>query len=271
MLVEGLELLSEHVGILRATVADMLERDDLRGAAILDAVAVDEAGKVLALLDFARAGTKRQSRLKRTVQHFYDHVARGIYAEVATMRPADYREIKEIVEDLRPALYRDGPNGFDWVFRNQIEAQREERIYVDFVRDDGGRRWVTPQSRDSVPLWDPSRVTDLVAAMRHAGLFTEEGLAASAAAWQDIALVDTLHWQDVRKRNIEILDVVAEAGRQHAQLTVDELALVVEQWSFPLFDLDLRKRKVEQDELDDQLRRGEAQFYYEICGPPPEW
>lgn len=41
------------------------------------------------------------------MQDFYDHVARGIYAEVAMMRPADYTEIKEIVEYLRPGLYRD--------------------------------------------------------------------------------------------------------------------------------------------------------------------
>jgi hypothetical protein len=89
---------------------------------------------------------------------------------------------------------------------------------------------------------------------------------ATAAAWHDAAIADTLNWPDVRKRNIEVLEAVGEAGLQHAQLTGRDLGIAVEQWSFPLFDLDLRKRKVEQDELDGQFRRGEDQFYRDIYG-----
>jgi hypothetical protein len=216
------------------------------------------------LLDFARAGTKNQLRLTRTVRHFYDHVARGIYAEVAMMRPADYPEIKEIVEYLRPALYRDGPEGFEWVFRNRIEAQREEKIYVDFVHDDGGNRWVSPESGDSFPLWNPSPATDVAVALHRSGLFTTEGIHAIAAAWHDVTIGDNLHWQDVRRKNIEALDAVGEAGLQSEKLTQHYLSKAVEQWSFPLFDLDLRKRKVEQAELDEQFKQGEEQFYRSI-------
>lgn len=268
ILVEGLELLSEHVATLRATVSDLLIRGDPRGAAILDTVAVEESAKVLVLLDFARAGTKNQRRLRRTVQHFYDHVARGIYAEVAMTRPADYREVKEIVETYRPSLYRDGPNGFEWVFRNPIEDRREGGIYVDLVRDsDSGLRWATPQSADDDPLWSASYVTELVVAMRRSGLFTAVGLAASAEAWHEVELVDNLHWQGVRTRNVEILTVLVDNELQHPDITAAELAQVVEQWSFPLFELDLRKREVSQKELDKEFRQGEAQFYYDMDGP----
>jgi hypothetical protein len=41
ILVEGLELLSEHVATLRTTVADLLEHGDPRAAAIVDAVAIE--------------------------------------------------------------------------------------------------------------------------------------------------------------------------------------------------------------------------------------
>ena len=266
VLIEGLNVLVEHVETLRGTVAHLLERSDPRGAAILDVVAVEEAGKVLVLLDFVRAGTKRQARLKRTLQHFYDHVARGIYAEVATMRPAGYREVREIVEYLRPAFYRDGPNGYEWVFRNRIEAQREEKIYVDFVHDDDGTRWVTPEEGDRFPLWNPSRVMDLVTALHRSGLFTAVGLKATEAAWRDVAMVDTFPWQEVRRRNIEVLQGVGEAGLQHPQFSERDLARAVEQWSFPLFDLDLSKRKVGQVELDEQLMRGRDQFYRDTYG-----
>jgi hypothetical protein len=63
---------------------------------------------------------------------------------------------------------------------------------------------------------------------------------------------------------------VGGAGHQQAEPTADELGVAAENWSLPLFDLDLRKRAVEQDELDEQRRRGEAQFYYDIYGPP-DW
>jgi len=268
VLVEGANLLVEHVATLRRTTAHLLERNDPRGAAILDAVAIEEAAKILILLDFARAGTKVQARLKQTVRHFYDHVARGIYAEVALMAPANYAEIREMVEYLRPALYRDGPEGFEWVFRNRIEARREEITYVDFIRDDESTRWVTPGTRDASPIWQPSHVTDVVVAMQHAGLYSHQGFDAIAAAWHDVVIEDDLHWQDVRGKNVEILDAVGRAGLQQAQLTERELSLAVERWSFPMFDLDLRKRRVEDAELDEQLKRGEAQFYSSIYGDP---
>ncbi len=266
MLIEGLNVLVERVKTLRGTVAHLLERSDPRGAAILDVVAVEEAAKVLVLLDFVRAGTKQQARLKRTVQHFHDHVARGISAEVATMRPADYKEVKGIVEYLRPAFYRDGPNGYECVFRNRIEAQREEKIYVDFVHDDEGTHWVTPEERDSFPLWNPSRITDLVVALHRSWLFTAVGLEATETVWHDASLVDTFPWHEVRRCNIEVLEVIGAAGLRDPQLAERDLATVVDQWSFPLFDLDLSKRKVAQVELDEQLKDGRDQFYRDLYG-----
>jgi hypothetical protein len=138
------------------------------------------------------------------------------------------------------------------------------KIYVDFVHDDDGARWVTPGGRDSFPLWTPSPVTDLVVALRRSGLFTALGLEATKSGWHDAAIVDSLFWQEVRRRNIEVLERLGAAGLQDPQLADQDLVTVVERWSFPLFDLDLSKREVKQVELDEQLKRGRDQFFRDI-------
>jgi AbiV family abortive infection protein len=268
VIAEGLGLLVEHVETLRGTVDRLLKDGDPRGAAILDEVAVEEAAKVLVLLDLVRAGSKQQARAAQTVKHFYDHVARGIYAEVAMMRPADYAEVRRMVEGMRPSHYLDGPNGFDWIFRNPIETRREETFYVDYVKDDEGTRWVSPESNDRFPRWGPSPVINLVSAMRQSGLLSEQGLRLTQQEWQDVAVDDKLRWVDVRDRTVRIIDALGAAGLQEKDLTEAGLARVVEQWSFPLFDLDLRKRPVEQADLDDERKRAEDAFLRDIYG---EW
>ena len=92
----------------------------------------------------------------RTLGYFYDHIAKGIYAEVCNWRPMDFAEVRSNVDDERLERYLDGPNGVDWIFPNSITQQRENRLYVGYVCDDteesaqGEGYWASPLNDASI-------------------------------------------------------------------------------------------------------------------------
>ena len=83
VLAEGLALLGEHVEVLRAETQSLIDAEHVRSAAIIDAVAAEEAAKILMILDLARLGLRDQLAWKRLIASFSQHVPRGIYVEVA--------------------------------------------------------------------------------------------------------------------------------------------------------------------------------------------
>lgn len=257
VLAQGLALLEEHVETLRLSTKRLVKREQHRAAAILDAVAVEEAAKCLILLDLARVGWADQQIARRQVGYFSNHVARGIYAEVASGTPASFGEVRQLVDFLRASRYLDGPNDVDWIFRNPIEAKREETFYVDYIKEEEGCRWVTPESGDNMPLWGPSPVTRLVRALSRAGLFTEPGLELISSAWSDAAVDDQTHWQYISSLNRTVLQAASAAQLFRSEITKRDIGLIVEHWSFPLSSLDLRKRIVTDDELQIARKRGE--------------
>jgi len=53
------------------------------------------------------------------------------------------------MERERRRFYLDGPNGIDWIFPRAISTDREQAMYVDYVKDftdvSGGERlWISP-------------------------------------------------------------------------------------------------------------------------------
>jgi AbiV family abortive infection protein len=195
LLAEGLALLAEHVHKLESSV-ELLERDkQVRGAVPLRALAEEEAAKFLILLDAVRCPRKPQMRV-RQLDRFHNHLAKGLYVEVYDSSPADYGEVRRYVDMLRKSHYLDGPNDVDWVFRNSVVAKREERLYVDYMEDDGGSRWHSPSSWDDIGLRYRSTVIRLVAAMATAGFASVAGLGCVAPLWRDLELKDSLHRRD---------------------------------------------------------------------------
>jgi hypothetical protein len=104
---------------------------------------------------------------------------------MADMHPATYRELIGLVEQLRSSHYLDGPNDVDWIFRNEIEAYREDRLYVDFVETDEGDEWLSPAHWD-----DEFNITSgavrLMAALHLSGFSTTLALSVVADAWEGL-------------------------------------------------------------------------------------
>ena len=184
-LAEGMALLVEHVAALERAAERLRGQETPRAVEAIGVISDEEAAKLLILLDVARcayqdAGVKRD-QLKRTSSH----IAKGIYARAADIRPADFAELLRFVEGLRRSHYLDGPNDVDWIFRNEIVAEREERLYVDYVETDEGDMWISPERYDDLGARYPSAAVELVGAFSRAGFCDPRALGVVAEVWRD--------------------------------------------------------------------------------------
>lgn len=264
MISPGLAALVEHVQTLRADVVLLLEHERHRSARILDNLVDEEAAKVLILLDLVRHGVADDAVVTQQVRHFYDHVARGIYAAVSVGAPASFREQRERAEALRVSLYLDGPHDVDWIFRNEIESGREDAMYVDYVVTDEGTAWWSPASSE-FPMWGPSIVSDLVLSLHRLGATSAAGLRAVEDVWRGRApLADDAHWSVMREINFAVLQRLRGAGLAGEEQPQDA-AKIVDGWLYPMGSLDLRKVKISRADLlaeqEVALEAMERDFY----------
>ncbi|MFD4620344.1 AbiV family abortive infection protein [Streptomyces sp. NPDC058475] len=250
LIAEGLELLAEHVSTLRDDLIHLQEAGRSRGAAVIDGLASEEAAKMLILLDVVRMGWSDTVAVRGQLRNFYNHLARGIYARLIAGRPADLAEVRRYAESLRRELYLDGPNDVDWIFRNSVEADREESLYVDYVTSEGDSAWITPARLSDLKLssW-PSMVVDLALALHRLGCTSEKGLEIIAKEWDGFSLDDDTHWVNVEAINKRILNKLHAAGLFSDDLTQANMRLALEQWIFPLGGVDLSPIKVTKTEL----------------------
>ena len=253
---EGLELIAEHVAHLQRSVETLARAKEPRGIATVRAVADEEAAKYLILVDAIRCPHTAQKARYRQLTYCGYHVPKGIYAEMAEMSPADLEEVRRLIAGMRASHYLDGPLEVDWIFRNEILDRRERTLYVDYVADDEGARWVAPDLHDDgLYLYgDPSAAVRLVAALTRAGVATQDGLRVVAGIWRDFVPEIDTHWQEVAQRNMLTIDTLGDQGLCSDGLTDRDVQDIYDDWGFPLHHEDLRIEKVNVDELLERQR-----------------
>jgi len=142
----------------------------------------EDAAKFHILLDVARCPREPHERFSRHLTHFSEHLARGLYTEYYGWTTMCLAEARQHIDRERQTHYLDGPNDVDWIFRNEIEARREEAMYVDCIaiRDHfhDEHIWHCPDRRRLgmlMPVVNPNvlRVAD---ALHHAGFTAPEAL-----------------------------------------------------------------------------------------------
>ncbi|MFJ1594107.1 hypothetical protein ACIOD0_28245 [Kitasatospora albolonga] len=250
LIAQGLELLAEHVGTLRDDLIHLQEAGRSRGAAVIDGLASEEAAKMLILWDVVRMGWSDADAVRGQLRNFYNHLARGIYARLIAGRPADLAEVRRYAESLRRSLYLDGPNDVDWIFRNSVEADREESLYVDYVTSEGDSVWITPARLSDLGLSPrTSMVIDLALALHRFGCTSKKGLEIITKEWDGVSLDDDTHWVKVEAINKSILNKLYAAGLCSDDLTQADVRLAVGHWIFPLGGVDLSPIKVTKTEL----------------------
>lgn len=126
---ERIPFISEGLALLAQNVAELLQEAKFcwpeapRASAIAGSVAAEEAAKALMLVDYLRPPKGvDDARLSGHLGSVVDHVARGVYVESYEGRPIDFAEMRRFLDLVRQPYYLDGPTGYDWIFRNSIEA-----------------------------------------------------------------------------------------------------------------------------------------------------
>jgi hypothetical protein len=155
------------------------------------------------------------------------------------------------VDLQRQSHYLDGPNDVDWIFRNELLAQREESLYVDYIHDEEGDRWITPASNDRF-MYPPSPepIRKLVGVLHRLGAMSAKGLAVIADHWSSTTLEEQTHWQEVVAINQAIVEELIEADLVTAEALPEDGSFAVQHWPFPMGNLDLSVRNVDISELE---------------------
>lgn len=246
-LATGMALVHEHVLELERGAAAAFEAENIRAGRVLEVIAAEEAAKYLILLDAARCPRHPPNALAFHLSKFVDHLARLLYVEACDWQPARFGELRAGIGSERASHYLDGPNDVDWIFTNQLKADRERAVYVDYVRDDDRHRWHSPIKEDRLlgPLavrYVRRHAVELMDAFHTVGVATPGGLEFIAASWRAFVVDDDTHVEQLRERISATLDGLQRAGLiAPAPASLDT---ILNCWPFPLHGLDLRELEV---------------------------
>jgi len=234
---------------------------------MLGSLAEEEAAKFLILLDFVRCLPSLQNARSRQLKYFYDHLAKGIYAEYCAWRPVDFADVTRHGNLSRQAFYLDGPLGVDWIFNNDILRKRVDRLYVNYVRDDDGNRyWQYPRTTDFEIGYHTGAVIEIARALDAVGVASPEGLAVVAEVWRTVDITPDLTIGELKKLNYHTLKAIEERGLLK-DASNGAYTHVHERWLFPLYPLDLflnPRDSREQEEEIEELRKIQDQW-------TPDW
>lgn len=256
----GLQLIDNHSRSILAAGDALLQLGRLTPASILYSFAKEEAAKFLILLDAVRCPRGHQKLLTRQLADCGKHLARGIYAEVAHFHPATFKELVGLIEPMRAKFFLDGPEGFEWIFRNAVLDRRESDLYVDYVDpgDDEPGYWKAPRNPEFPKGIDAAVPCALVEALVHVGASSENGLGIVAQIWRSFEPSAETHWREVHALNNLTIDALQDAGLFSPSLTNEHVLEVCHRWTFPLWGVDLAENPVELKDLQAERAKLEA-------------
>jgi hypothetical protein len=245
----GLRLTAEWIQDLERAAA-RLDPTESGGAEVLQVVANEEAGKYLILVDAVRCPRTKQKPRTRQLKRSNDHLAKGIYSTVVDYSAGTYDEFVGYFEHLRLSHYLDGPNDTDWIFRNEIEANREQRLYVDFVQTDDGSRWWEPQRYDRLGGLSsvPSNAVEIVLSLDRLGLGTPEGVRVLAETWRPFSPGGST-WSELTETMERMFQGLINSGVLTESPAQADLSRLLDRWPWPLYDAEMSKIDVDLDEL----------------------
>ncbi len=259
----GIGHIIDAVNELDSAKHKLLNAEHFHPARIIANLATEEAAKVLILVDAVRCPPDKHKEKSRTLSYFHEHLAKGIYAKVADWRPVNFAEIMSGVNYERREYYLDGPNDVDWIFPNSITQQREDDLYVGYVRDDteeggkGDRYWAPPSSGDHLgPFFGhlTPAVIKLARALHQVKATTPEGLSVVAQIWRPVNMCAEMQIAEVRELNLLTLKKL-ENRNLLGPATDEVFSLIRNYWIFPLWPLELQKLKVKKEDLREVRRQ----------------
>lgn len=263
---EGLELIIEHTSHIEADARFLAKQKKGCGYNILKAILKEEAAKFLILFDAIRCPRVPPDDFAKQLNRFNDHLAKGIYALVYGLQPADFKEIHEIIERECHEYYLDGPNDVDWIFRNEILQKREETIYVDYIESDGGHIWLSPKryyhpEMSTFTLHLSPQIMEIVTALWKVGCTKAEALAVIARKWRSIRMTEDFSWRELRNLNYQTLKDLENKNLLQEQPN-SVYSTITDRWLFPLYSLDIRIIHVDKTKLREIKEQSLFNMYY---------
>lgn len=250
---EGMSCIIENSTKIYSDARKLIEKRGHRGYQILRNVASEEAAKFMILLDAIRCDRPSSDEFSKQLKKFNDHLAKGIYAEYYEIKPADFKEVLRWVDNERQEYYLDGPNDVDWIFHNWTLQQREERIYVDYMENDGEHQWLSPERYDTMLESRLSfelvpKVIQLSATLYSLGISKPKALELIASKWRPIKMDDSFSWQDLRTLNKETLEEL-ENKRLLENSNESTKRDIIDNWLFPIYSIKIRIVEVNKKKL----------------------
>lgn len=220
----------------------------------------EEAAKFRILIDAARCP---KGELSKHINKFNDHVATGIYSlDYDGFTPADFNEVIEFVAREDESHYLDGPNGYEFMYRNQIESDRGggnvRRLLLQMVWVFAGSRVVRSEQPLGSPYDDVPRPASSITrqGFRHlpGWIVSAEGAGSDREGWRPLTVDEHFSIGQLFDTNREVLAEAEKAGliAQNASRRRYPVNLVRE-WLFPLHPLELKKRDVRAEKEGELL------------------
>ena len=273
---EGIARITENATSLDESAARLHQGADFRASKIMQGFAEEEAAKVLILIDFIRCPAIPERRTQ-TLKHYYRHVAKRIYAMACTYpRIATFGELCKLVKEESRPVYLDGPNWVDWIFPNSISWERQQALYVDYVReiteDSGECWWTTPYVPESGgPDFETPDCTKLSWALSKAGASSPDGLAEIATIWREYEPEPEADRGDLRSLITYTLMQLAERGFGTEDEAISRF--IVSSWPFPLWSVTIKEPRVNNELMELREQRAHTIKWIEETEaerkPPP--
>ena len=243
---EGLQATGANVLALTENLEKCNDARAFRAAQLVYNAGREEAGKFLILIDTWRAPSASQDQISRQFNRAGDHLSKLLYAQMADYSIATQKELLSAINTHRRGLYLDGPNDFDWIFRNDLLTERESAMYVDLVEAEGSLEWWAPRDYGmSVTVPFSMR---LVGRLLETDLVTEGGLSRLQEAWADFDPVEDSHCSKWAERNAKALSAFPDRNVDGPRLNSDA-SFVARRWPMPMVALDLTMTKVTEEEM----------------------
>ncbi|NWG75665.1 MAG: AbiV family abortive infection protein [Rubrivivax sp.] len=250
----GYEQILKHAVSLDEGAQILAKQEHVKSNRVLSLIAEEEAAKCLILMDAVRCPRKPPELLSNHLWKFSSHLAKAIYSEACYVTPDNnnFAGLVKYVENECKEFYIDGQNDFDWIWRNRLEALREEAMYVDYVETDNGDHiWLLPLEHEFY-LEDTSFALSLAKALYETGCTSASSLQAIAEFWREITIEFALTFEELRELNIQTLDILNKRDLLQEQ-PQSAFSTIIDLWTFPMYSLPMKIVPSNKEELREIL------------------
>jgi hypothetical protein len=258
---EGLPIILESArGFWHAS--EQLAHNNPREADVLEGFVEEEAAKILILMDVVRCPLKLiVEKIGGIIANFYDHLARGLYAEAQGWQPMHVTQLQEYLDSERKSHYLEGYIG-EYIVPNSTITTRERLLYADIqASDDGTLSWNEPNSyRSSLPRFKPTALRVAEALSAH-GILTRKGLDVTGKVWGQLEFKDNETRDDAERLTDELLKQLISEGLPSAAATSHDLNALRRLWQMPMYHLNF---KIDHVPLDDLVAERDARVAAEM-------